>query len=127
MADDGQAGFILVEMIVAVTILALGLGLLVSTIRSSIFFTEQAVAQQLATAEAQSMLEQLGHAQPVLDGASDGTFPSGQHWHMVIAPFGDQAQTQRLNGHTVSLEITWREGVWHKTQTFQTLLVTSAS
>ena len=122
MADD-QSGFMLVEVLVAVTILALGSALLVSTIRTSIHLAEQSSAQEVATNEAQSLLAGLGHSQTIVDGTTAGSFPSGDQWDLVISPFGDEHEDSRVTAHNVQLVVRWQGSNTDQGLTFRTVVV----
>lgn len=85
-----QAGYTLIEVIVAFAILALGLTLLLGTLSGATRQVRQAGDAGRAALHAQSLLAQFGELpQP---GALDGELDDGRYrWHLDVAPWNDPA------------------------------------
>src|SRR5690242_7186668 len=79
---EGEAGFTLVEVIVALAILSLGLGVLLGVISGSLRQTADAARMAEAGALAQSLVAELGTDLQIKPGDSFGQFPNGYRWHL---------------------------------------------
>jgi len=115
----------LTEVLVALAILALGLTALFRAMSPGVDAAALADRQRVATIAAQSLLAELGQSRPVADGISEGEFSSGQHWRLVIEklPRAIEGQPHPLDGHRVTLSVTWRQDRQTRSLDFRTLLV----
>jgi general secretion pathway protein I len=85
-----QAGYTLIEIIVAFAILALGLTLLLGTLSGATRQVRQAGDAGRAALHAQSLLDEFGELpQP---GAREGELDQGRYrWRLDVAPWNDPA------------------------------------
>lgn len=120
---NSEAGFTLVEVIVAIAILALGLGALLEMISSSL--RQMAEAKRMAEAGAltQSLFAEVGTARPIREGQSDGQFPNGYHWRLNMERYGDAIQREQwpVGAYVVSTEVTWLDGTHKRSYALTTL------
>jgi general secretion pathway protein I len=87
-----QGGFTLLEVIVAVVILASALGLLLGMLSRGMHQVTQAQAESEAAMYAQSLLDQLGTIETLEPLEKDGDFADGRYrWHLQVAPTVDPA------------------------------------
>ena len=89
MNDDG--GFTLLEVLVALAVLATGMAAAYETLGVGLRAAAAAERRRAAAAAAENMLAELGRTRPLQDGASEGELGDGQRWRLVISPF-DAAQ-----------------------------------
>jgi general secretion pathway protein I len=112
---DTEAGFALIEVIAALAILALSLGVLLSVISDGIRRTGQAEKMAEASSLAQSLLAKVGTELPVQQGDMTGELADGFRWRLRMEPYGDSVDRQQwpLGVFTVSAEVTWGDaGIW---------------
>jgi len=87
-----QAGFTLLEVVLAVVILATALGLLLGMLSRGLHQITRAQSESEAAMYAQSLLDQVGTLEPIAPGAREGEFAQGRyHWRLQIAPATDPA------------------------------------
>jgi general secretion pathway protein I len=82
-----QRGFSLLEVLVAFTILALSLGVLMQIFSGSMRNTDITRDQAEATALAQSLLAAIGVEAPLAAGQDSGSHADKFHWQIEVAPF----------------------------------------
>src|SRR5260370_3718660 len=85
----GDAGFTVVEVVMALTILALALGVLLNVMSNSIRQTGQAETAAEAGSLAQSLLAKIGTELPLRDGQITGQSDRGFRWRVQIDAYGD--------------------------------------
>lgn len=81
-----QRGFSLLEVLVAFTILALSLGVLMQIFSGSLRNTELSHDQAQAVALAQSLLASAGVEAPLAAGESAGTLDDRFNWALLATP-----------------------------------------
>jgi general secretion pathway protein I len=118
-----DAGFTLLEVIVALAILALSLGVIFQTVSNAIGRTAQAEAFTHARWLAQSLLAQVGHEIPAGAGEMTGEDGHGHRWRLRQAPYGDQDDRvhRRVSIVEVSAEVVWGQGASARSMTLTTL------
>jgi general secretion pathway protein I len=104
---SARAGFTLVEIIVALAILALSLNAILPAISDALWRTGEAEAQAEAASLARSLLAQAGSAVALNDGAAAGQFDSGFRWRLQVAPYGGADQTMPVRAYKVVAEVSW--------------------
>ena len=77
-------GFTLLEVLVAFTILAIGLVALLRAFSSGLRGLDAAEAASIAVQHANSKLAEVGGAMPLEPGAEEGDFDDGYHWRVAI-------------------------------------------
>ena len=105
--DDTRAGFTLVEIIVALAILALSLNAILPAISDALWRTSEAEAQAEAASLARSLLAQAGNAVPLHDGAAAGQSENGFRWRLQVTPSGGADQTVPVRAYKVVAEVSW--------------------
>ena len=85
-----QAGYTLIEVIVAFGVLALGLTLLLGTLSGATRQVRNADLAGRAALHAQSLLDQVGVGEVLQPGRRDGEFEDGRYrWVLDVQPFRD--------------------------------------
>jgi general secretion pathway protein I len=108
-----EAGFTLLEVIVALAILAVSLGVLFPTFSDAVQRAGQSESIAEARLLAQSILVQVGNEIPVKAGEAAGDDASGLHWRLRQKPYGDSADRARWLAPVmeVSVEVSWGAGL----------------
>lgn len=106
-----DAGFSLLEALVALAVLAITLTTLILVFASNYERIAVETARVRALIEAQSLLERVGLDIRNVAQQTDGTFPDGGKWHLSIAPYDDEPEIARLSGLTqISVTVAPRIG-----------------
>ena len=110
---DGEAGFTVVEVVIALTILALALGVLLNVMSNSIRQTGRAETIAEAGSLAQSLLAKIGTELPLRDGQITGQSEHGFRWRVQIDPYGDGTDGREwpVAAHQVLAEVLWSDGL----------------
>jgi general secretion pathway protein I len=121
--QNGEAGFTVVEVVVALTILALALAVLLDVISNSIRQTGQAETVAEAGSLAQSLLAKTGTELPLRDGQITGQSDHGFHWRVQINAYGDGTDRREwpVAAHQVLAEVTWTDGLQDRSVVLSTL------
>lgn len=128
MADPRQSGMTLLEILVALAILALGLAALFNSVSLGTRTALMADQERAATTAAQSLLAELGRSRPIADGISEGAFSTGQSWRLDIEPLETpNTASPVLQGHKVLLTVSWPENGQSRSIALSTLMLTAAS
>ncbi|UNK43042.1 prepilin-type N-terminal cleavage/methylation domain-containing protein [Luteimonas sp. S4-F44] len=89
-AGRGQAGYTLIEVIVAFAVLGLGLMLLLGTLSNGTRQVRWAADAGRAALHARSLLDGVGLSIPVVPGQRNGSFEDGRYrWTLAIVPYVD--------------------------------------
>lgn len=107
-----EAGFTLVEVIVALAILSAGLGLLLGLISNSLRQTASAQRMAEAGSLAQSLMAEVGTVLPIRPEARDGQYPNGYRWHLKVQPYDSARESEErpVGLYRISAEIEWEQG-----------------
>jgi general secretion pathway protein I len=132
-------GFTLLEVLLAFTLLAVAMGLLISTLGGGLRQVAEAEYETEAALHAQSILDGLGTLQPIRPGTTDGTSADERfRWTMSIAEIEDPAPREvaaatpgapavPLEGGPqvlrVVLDVSWGAGGERQTMHYVTLRV----
>ena len=109
-------GFSLLEVLVAFSILALSLGILMRIFSGSLNNIAVSHDQAQAVVLAQSLIAEAGVTAPLLPGESAGAAGELFNWTMRVSPFQDEfAQAEQavpvtpgsLNLWEIEVEVTW--------------------
>ncbi|MGJ5180688.1 type II secretion system protein [Bradyrhizobium oligotrophicum] len=121
--DADEAGFTLVEVIVALAMLSLGLTLVMSLLSTGL--SRAGMAERLAGAVslAQSVLAQVGTISPLRTETREGTEPGGYRWQLAIQPYrATPAEDARMvELYQVSVQVGWMEGQEPRSYALSTL------
>lgn len=121
--NEKEAGFSLVEVIVALAILALSLAVLLSVISNGIQYADRAEKLARAGTLAQSLLAGIGTEVPIQPGQTAGEFPEGFRWRVRAEPYGDAVDRDHwpVAAYTISVEVLWGEGREERSVALSTL------
>jgi len=119
--NDSRAGFTLVEIIVALAILALCLNVILTAISDGLWRTGQAEAQAEAASLARSLLAQAGSAMPLPAGEAAGRFDNGFRWRLHVSPYGAANELTPVRGYLVSAEVFWDDARQERSVALTTL------
>jgi len=86
-----QAGFSLLEVLVAFAILALALGVLLQTFSTGLRNADLSAQYSYAALLAQSKLASVGVEEDLHPGATSGRFDDRYHWRLRVSPYQDDA------------------------------------
>ena len=114
IADDG---FTLVETLIAFAVLSVVLAIVSSSTAGGLELLHRGAQRQVALREAQSLLEAVGYAFPLEEGALSGQTGNGRYaWLLEISPKQDERQSALRDArgrmaalYSVRATITWRE------------------
>jgi general secretion pathway protein I len=102
-----ESGFTLLEVLVALAILAISLGVLIPVFAGTLDREAALADQKTAAMLAQSKLDTVGSEIPLADGVSDGTFSNGFSWHIEIAPYKFEYTSRLVTPMLVTLTVKW--------------------
>jgi general secretion pathway protein I len=130
---DRQAGFTLIEVIIAFALLALALTLLLGSLSGAARQIRQADDTGRATLHAQSMLATVGVGETLEAGREEGEFEDGRYrWTLEITPYVDPLKrASPLSNPSaprllqLRLAVRWGEGPGQQLQ-WQTLRMASS-
>lgn len=103
------AGFTLLEVIVAVAILAVALGALLQIFSSGLRGARVAGHHAIATLQAESKLAAIGIETALEEGESAGEFDNGHRWRVTVRPYLGSGQEARLAAYEVVVTVSWGE------------------
>lgn len=83
-APRTEAGFSLIETLVALVIMSIAMSAFYTTMSTSYRAAAQVKAHQVALQLARSHLDSLGRDAPIEPGESSGTYESGLQWRLTI-------------------------------------------
>ena len=118
---EREAGFTLVEIIVALAILALSLNVILPAISEALWRTGEAETQAEAASLARSLLSQAGIAVPLHDGEAAGRFDNGFRWALHVSPYGAADQLAQVRGYKVTAEVFWDDARQERSLALTTL------
>jgi general secretion pathway protein I len=95
-SSRGEAGFALIESLVALAVLALTLGVLFATGAAAARRMAEAEAVSFATLAAQSVLAAAGIERPLAVGTRRGTLPQGFTFTETTAPLSGTPQARTI-------------------------------
>jgi general secretion pathway protein I len=106
-------GFTLVEVVVAIAILALMAGVIFRVNSDSIRNIRRADALANASALAQSLVAKVGTEIPLREGEVRGPSGAGLQWRLQMKRYGDAADRAQwpLAAYTVMAEVALRDGL----------------
>jgi len=107
-----EAGFTLVEVIVALAILSAGLSVLLGMISGGFLRTSSAERMMEAGSLTQSLMAEIGTEFPVKADERAGEFAAGYRWHLKMQPYGSGNGTEEgpVGLYEISTEVQWEEG-----------------
>jgi general secretion pathway protein I len=106
--ENAQNGFTLIEVLVALVILGLALGVIMISLRNATLAIATAAQQTTGLALAQSLLAAEGQTLPLQYGETDGTSANDLRWRIVTTPWGtaDDAAARLAGGYQINVTVT---------------------
>ena len=128
-----QQGFSLIEVIAAFLIFAIGFGVLLQILTSSLRVAHRSEDYTQAALWAQTKLDTVGIGEPLKDGTDQGTFDEKYRWDLDIrkiqppAVTGDVDENLPIDLYQLTLDVSWGvPGREQRTQ-FETLRAVDSS
>jgi general secretion pathway protein I len=109
---DVPRGFSLLELLVAFTIFATLLGVLLQVFSAGLRTAHSGERDTRAVVIAQSLLDTLGVEQPLRVGIYSGTTDDAYHWRITVRPYVDDqlpVTNRVLIPLTVNVDVFWEE------------------
>jgi len=121
--SEREAGFTLVEVIVALAILSAGLSLLLGLISNGLRQTASAQKMAGAGSLAQSLMAEVGADLAVRAEVRGGQNTDGYRWRLKMQPYDHAREDQdgQVGLFSVSAEIEWEEGAERRAYALTTL------
>jgi general secretion pathway protein I len=118
-----DAGFLLVETLVAFAVLALSLGALFDVVSDGMRRTSRSEKLNQAGLALQTLLARVGSDIPLNPGQPGGQLGNGLRWRMRIEPYGDAADQRAwpVGAYKVFVEVRWPDGLVERTASATTL------
>lgn len=115
LAARADEGFTLLEVLVALTILSISLGVLFAIFSRSLDRARTNRGEMQARVLAQSLLEQTAVADLVHVGVTQGHDSNGLSWTLRVEPFGsaEDRATWHLKPVAVAATVTWSDAQEH--------------
>jgi general secretion pathway protein I len=119
----GDRGFTLVEVVVAIAILALMAGVIFRANSDSIRNIHRADALANASAMAQSLIAKVGTEIPLREGEVRGQSSAGLQWRVQMKRYGDATERAQwpVAAYTVVVEVAMRDSFNTRPVTLTTL------
>lgn len=120
-----ETGFTLIEMLVALAVVALSLSVLLRIISDNLERARRARDEAMALSLVQSLLAQSNSGSPQA-GVSTGRFGKGFFWRLQAEPFGNATERASwpVAAVTVVATVSWHDGDETGSKTLTTLRVT---
>lgn len=142
-----EGGFSLLEVLVAFSILALSLGVLMQIFSTAMRNADLSEQYSRAALLAQSRLSAAGNEQPLQEGETEGEFEGGVRWRQSVVPYeepnpevegeGAEAEAEsgglrsrrakRIEGYRVTVEVHWEDGDRSRGLVLESLRIASPS
>ncbi len=108
-----QQGFSLLEILIAFSILAFSLGILLNIFSGGLRRTLVSEEYQEAVTIAQSILAQVGIEEELQEGEKQGEVQEKYQWTQSIQTFGDEGldpETMHITPYQVTVTVEWQAG-----------------
>jgi general secretion pathway protein I len=105
----GEAGFTLVETLVALAILGIALPVLLASLGNALRQTKESEARLVAASYAESLLASAGVEKPLQIGQTQGEFDAGYHWALSVAPYEEPGSIDAwsVKAYLVTATVSW--------------------
>jgi general secretion pathway protein I len=105
MRPKQNSGFTLIEVLIAFTILALVLGVVLPTLSSGLSHERTARLATARVLEARSILDGLGIEVPLEEGVIEGRLVTGEAWRLTVSLISDELGDPAAGGKIGTGEI----------------------
>lgn len=121
-----SAGFSLIEVLVALTILAISFGVIFEIFSGGLRRVNDGSQGFKAMLQAETLMNDLGHNLPIREGAQQGTTDLGYKWQIDIKPYepdmGDVDVESPLGElYDISITVRWQSGLRERQVTIHSL------
>lgn len=96
-----RRGFTLLEVLIAFTILAVSLAVVMQSFSTGFNSLEKAGDHAVATLQARSKLAELGQTISLEPGEQSGEFEDGSTWRMTVEPAAESEEAQEVEAFSV--------------------------
>ncbi len=108
-------GFTLIEILVALIILGLSLGVIMQIFSAGLDRARKTEARAVAVQLAESKLAAIGIEEPLTEGVTDGQFDERFRWRVLVQPYrpaGDDTDetTALVHAYAVNVRVFWSDG-----------------
>lgn len=125
MADGSAghfAGFTLIEVLVALTILAASSSVLLEAFGSALDRAGRLERQRVALLLCRSKIAAVGVESPLVAGRNTGRFENGFGWQVEVGPArNSDGKILRLAAHPIHVTVSWTEGSSVRSVTLESL------
>lgn len=131
-----ERGFTLLEIMVAMAVLALGAVSLLELFTGSRWLQTRAAVESRVVLRARALMDELLWRAELTDGTEEGVTPEGFHWRRTVA-HADPALTGEEEDElgeeadyslrTLEVEVTWRDGHRERSYVLHSLRVAPES
>jgi type II secretion system protein I len=116
----GDAGFTLIEILVALAIFAVSGAALLSIVSTSLDRGDNTSKRTIASLHLQSLLAEAGSTIPLQGG--HGSFDDGMAWQIRITPYRESVRSKApLQEVVVEARVSWKDGDRVEGRSLQTL------
>jgi general secretion pathway protein I len=117
-----ESGFTLLEVLVALTILSLSLGVLFGIFSQGLARAKETERETEARMLAQSLLAETASTPPQSFGETDGMSDTGLSWQLKVSPYPQHDdQNAQLHAAIVSATVAWKASAGRHSLTLTTL------
>ena len=106
------AGFTLIEVLVALAVLAITAGFAFRAISGAVVLSERGGREQTALVIAQGLIDRVGHDLPLREGEDSGRTADGFRWQVRQSPYAGSAAPAALpyaRGLVVDVTVSWTD------------------
>ncbi len=120
-----QAGFTLIEVLVALAILSLSLPVLLTIFSETLHRTRDSEDRTIAASLAETLLATAGTEGPLQIGNSTGKFQNGFSWRLTVEPFtaAGSRDAWSVDAFVVGATISWQQGKAERSLNLKTMRV----
>jgi prepilin-type N-terminal cleavage/methylation domain-containing protein len=121
-----ERGFTLVEVMVALTILAIVLTSVFAPMQFALGTAADSEREIVATEAAKTLFDELGQTIPSTYGEREGNLPTGQHWRLLVSPVRERSPLRQAGlpeGHRATLSLSWLQRGRRVALVFETIFL----
>lgn len=119
-----DAGFTLLEVLVAFALLAVAFGVLLEAFGGALKGAARTDEMRIATALARTTLAATGAEIPLEAGERRGTSANGLAWHVHMVRHGDPRAEMPVAAYEIAVTVSWHDGSATRSFRLRTLRLT---